>query len=92
MSTDGTPQIAKQLGARVLNLDKPGVGYATYLAVDECKGEIIIRTDADTIFLKDITSFTVAMLRDRSKLIAYASYVYYDGGFIENVMAFYHDK
>lgn len=51
-STDGTPQIAKLLGARVLNLEKPGVGYATYLAVYECKGEIIVRTDADTIFPK----------------------------------------
>ncbi len=92
MSTDGTPQIAKLLGARVLNLEKPGVGYATYLAVYECKGEIIVRTDADTIFPKDIISSTVAMLRDRSKLVAHVGHVYYDGGFIENAMAFYYDK
>jgi len=92
MSIDSTSQIAKLFGARVLNVEKPGVGYATYLAVNECKGEIIIRTDADTIFPKDIISFTVAMLRRKNKLVAHVGHVYYDGGFIENAMAFYYDK
>ncbi|MEM0241073.1 MAG: glycosyltransferase [Candidatus Nezhaarchaeales archaeon] len=92
MSTDSTPQIAKLFGARVLNIEKPGVGYATYLAVNECKGEIIIRTDADTIFPRDILSLVVTMLQKKDKLVAHVGHVYYDGGFIENAMAFYYDK
>lgn len=52
MSSDRTSQIGKLLGARVLYVDEPGVGHATHLAVNEARGEIMIRTDADTIFTK----------------------------------------
>lgn len=92
MSTDGATQITKSLGAKVLAIDKPGVGYATYLGVEECKGEIIIRTDADAIFPKDIVQFSVDMLQRKDKLVTHVGHVYYDAGFIENAMAFYCDK
>lgn len=92
MSADRTPQIAKIFGARVLNVDKPGVGYATHLAVDECKGDIIIRTDADAIFPNNIIRLAVNMLQRKEKLVAHVGHVYYDGGFTENVIAFYYDK
>lgn len=92
MSTDGTPQIGKSFGAKVLDVDRPGVGYATYLATNECKGEIIIRTDADTIFPRDIVHLVVKTLQSKGKLLANVGHVYYDGGFIENVLAFYYDK
>jgi len=89
-STDGTPEIAKKLGAKVIEIDKPGVGYATYIAVQESKGDIIIRTDADTIFPRTIINTAVEMLANA--LVAHVGHVYYDGGFIENALAFYYDK
>jgi|GEM_PF-3475775 len=48
-SEDGTPEIAKKMGAKVVEVDKPGVGYASYVGVLSAKGDIIIRTDADVI-------------------------------------------
>jgi glycosyltransferase involved in cell wall biosynthesis len=33
MSTDGTPDIAKKMGAKVVSVDRPGVGYASCVGV-----------------------------------------------------------
>jgi len=92
MSTDGTPEIARALGARVLEIDKPGVGYASFVAVENTRGDIIIRTDADAVFPRDAISIAVEMLRNEEKLVAHIGHVYYDGGLIENFMAFIYDK
>lgn len=89
-STDPTPKIAEYMGAKVLQIDTPGVGYATYLGVKYSRGDVIIRTDADTIFPKDIIQRAIDLLR--SKLVAHVGHIYYDAGFIENAMAFYYDK
>jgi glycosyltransferase involved in cell wall biosynthesis len=48
-SEDGTPDIARKMGARVIHVDKPGVGYASYVGVLSARGDIVIRTDADAI-------------------------------------------
>jgi len=90
-SKDGTPDIAKRMGAKVLECDKQGVGYQTFIAVKKSRGEIIIRTDADTIFPRHIIKTVVDML-NKNKLIAHIGHVYYDGGFIENLFAFLYDK
>jgi len=92
MSTDGSPEIARALGARVLDIDKPGVGYASFVAVENSRGDIIIRTDADTVFPRDVISIAVEMLRNEEKLVAHVGHVYYDAGLTENFMAFVYDK
>ncbi|MEM1510047.1 MAG: hypothetical protein QW096_09310 [Thermofilaceae archaeon] len=66
---------------KILDVARPGVGYATYLGVNESRGEIIIRTDADAVFPKDIIPFIVAMLRSRDKLVAHVGHIC-GGGFI----------
>ena len=48
-SEDGTPDIAKKMGAKVIHVNKPGVGYASYVGVLSAKGDIVIRTGADAI-------------------------------------------
>jgi len=90
--TDGTPEIARALGARVLEIDKPGVGYASFVAVENSRGDIIIRTDADTVFPRDVISIAVEMLKNEEKLVAHVGHVYYDGGLVENFMALIYDK
>ncbi|HSX46376.1 MAG TPA: glycosyltransferase family 2 protein [Patescibacteria group bacterium] len=52
-STDQTATISKSLGARVVDEPHPGVCWARQRGTAEAKGEIVISTDADTIFARD---------------------------------------
>lgn len=47
-SKDTSAEIAKKLGARVLNEEKQGYVYALSKGMNEARGEIIAVTDADT--------------------------------------------
>ncbi len=49
-STDNTAVIASNLGARVIKETTPGVCFARQKGTMEAKGNIIISTDADTVF------------------------------------------
>ena len=57
-SDDGTVQIARSFGARVIEVSRKGVGYATHVGFENAKGDIIIRTDADAIFPPELISKT----------------------------------
>lgn len=54
MSQDDTVIKAKRLGARVILSQKRNVGYDTHLGFMSAEGDIIVRTDADSIFPRDI--------------------------------------
>ncbi|MEM4976613.1 MAG: glycosyltransferase family A protein [Desulfurococcaceae archaeon] len=69
MSSDGTPEIARSLGAYVIEIDKPGVGYASFVAVNKARGDIIIRTDADAIFPPYIIDYTVSVFEKRTNVL-----------------------
>lgn len=93
MSSDGTPQIARSLGARVIEVDKPGVGYASFLAVNKAKGDIIIRTDADAIFPPQIIDYTIKQFEKFNSVhLLHLGHIYIDSGFIDNLIAFLYDK
>ncbi|SDY74997.1 Glycosyl transferase family 2 [Halopenitus persicus] len=47
-STDRTPEIARELGAIVVEPDQPGYGYAYRYAFERCRGDYIVIGDADT--------------------------------------------
>jgi hypothetical protein len=49
-STDRTPQIAHEMGARVVHPDKRGYGYAYLYALDRARGEVFAMGDADTTY------------------------------------------
>lgn len=49
-STDRTPEIAREMGAIVVEPDKPGYGYAYRYAFDHARGEYIVIGDADTTY------------------------------------------
>lgn len=51
--TDRTAEIAQSLGARVIKEPKKGVIFARNTGFDAAKGDIILRTDADTRPPKD---------------------------------------
>jgi len=92
MSIDGTPDIAKKMGARVLEIDKPGVGYASYIGVLSAKGDILIRTDADVIMTPSAIQETIKVLMDNpEKLIATVGHIYYPLDLTTNLMAYLYD-
>jgi len=49
-STDGTPEIAREYGARVVSPDQPGYGYAYRYAFERARGEYVVMGDADTTY------------------------------------------
>jgi hypothetical protein len=49
-SSDRTPEIAREMGAVVVEPDKPGYGYAYRYAFERARGEYIAMGDADTTY------------------------------------------
>lgn len=49
-STDRTPEIAREMGAIVVEPDKPGYGYAYRYAFNNARGDYIAIGDADTTY------------------------------------------
>jgi len=93
MSNDDTVEIARSFGARVIELDKPGVGYASFIATNEARGDVIIRTDADAILTPKAIAYTLNVFRQFDTIrIVHLGHVYIDSGFIDNFVAFLYDK
>jgi glycosyltransferase involved in cell wall biosynthesis len=51
--TDDTAEIARELGARVVREDNPGVCWARQTGTEVSSGEIVISADADTTYAPD---------------------------------------
>ncbi|WP_158855678.1 glycosyltransferase family 2 protein [Halorhabdus sp. CUG00001] len=49
-STDRTPEIGREMGARVVEPDEGGYGYAYRYAFERARGEYIVMGDADTTY------------------------------------------
>jgi glycosyltransferase involved in cell wall biosynthesis len=49
-STDRTPEIAREMGAVVVEPDAPGYGYAYRYAFEHARGEVVVIGDADTTY------------------------------------------
>jgi len=91
-SKDGTPDIAKKMGAKVVEVDRPGVGYASYIGVLSAKGDIIIRTDADVIMTPSVIQEIIKVFMDNpEKLIATVGHIYYPLDLTTNLMAYLYD-
>lgn len=49
-SQDGTSEIARNLGARIVHCPRKGVSYARQAGAEAAQGQIIVQADADTIY------------------------------------------
>ncbi|MFN8193726.1 MAG: glycosyltransferase family 2 protein [Nocardioidaceae bacterium] len=49
-STDRTAEVARRLGARVVQEPRPGVCFARQAGTEQARGQIVVSTDADTTF------------------------------------------
>ncbi len=81
-STDSTVKIARTFGARVVTEKTKGVCWARQAGLKAAKGEIIVTTDADTIFKSDwLANIEKSFERKkRSEVVAVAGPVRYIGG------------
>lgn len=72
-STDRTPEIARALGAIVVEPDEEGYGYAYRYAFDRVRGEYIVMGDADTTYDFEQIPALLSEVRDGSADICMGS-------------------
>jgi len=92
MSKDDTAIKARKLGAKIILSKKRNVGYQTHLGFMSAEGDIIIRTDADTIFPQDILTKTASAFENQRILVYHVGHLYYDGNILLNLLAHLYDK
>jgi len=93
MSTDGTPDIAKKMGARVIEVNRPGTGYASYIGVLSAEGDIVIRTDADVVMTPSAVYETIKVFINSSKKsVITVGHIYYPFELTTNLIAYLYDR
>jgi glycosyltransferase involved in cell wall biosynthesis len=55
-SSDGTPELARSLGARVYHNDWPGYGLQKRFAEDQCRHDWLLNLDADEVIPPDLAA------------------------------------
>jgi glycosyltransferase involved in cell wall biosynthesis len=68
-STDGSQEIAKRLGARVVSISKRGYGAALTSGIEAAKGRFVIMGDADDSYDFSRLDEFVAKLREGYDLV-----------------------
>jgi len=92
MSVDGTPNIARNMGAKVIEVDKPGIGYASYIGTLSARGDIIIRTDADVVITPSAVNEVIRVFTNNTeKLVATVGHIYYPLELSTNMIAYLYD-
>jgi len=92
MSEDDTVMIARKLGAKVILSRKRNVGHQTHLGFTSAKGDIIVRTDADTIFPQGVLVKTAAAFENQQVMVHHIGHLYYDSNILLNLLAHIYDK
>jgi glycosyltransferase involved in cell wall biosynthesis len=92
MSDDETATKAQKLGARVIISKERNVGHQTHLGFISAKGDIIVRTDADTIFPQDTLTKTAHAFQNQQTAIYHVGHLYYDFNIFLNLIAHIYDK
>ena len=93
MNIDRTEQIARKFSAKVVNVPVGSVGHASSTAANQSSGSIIIRCDADTVFLPEFMEKIVRNFQSNNGInVILSSHYYYDGSFIINFLSFLYIK
>jgi glycosyltransferase involved in cell wall biosynthesis len=79
-STDGTADVARELGVRVVTETNPGVCWARQKGTEESTGEIVVSTDADTTYAPDWLSKIDRFFLADERVVAVAGPCRYVGG------------
>lgn len=92
MSEDDTATKARKLGAKVILSKKRNAGYQTHLGFMSAAGDIIVRTDADTIFPQDTLTKIASTFEKERVAVYHVGHLYYDGSILLNLLAHLYDK
>lgn len=93
LSTDGTVDIARKMGARIIFSKSRSMSRLIHLGCLAARGEIILKTDADTIFPTQTLYSVARAFTDFPNVQIYnIGHFYYDSGFLPNLIAHYYDK
>jgi glycosyltransferase involved in cell wall biosynthesis len=92
MSNDGTAEKARKLGAKVLLSKERNPGYQTRMGFMSAEGDIIVRTDADTIFPQDILPKIATAFKNPQVSVYHVGHLYYDSNILMNLLAHLYDK
>jgi glycosyltransferase involved in cell wall biosynthesis len=76
-SSDKTSEVAKNKGARVVFEKMRGASYARNKGFDEAKGDVVLRTDADTIVPQDWVEKMEKGFMDQDVAIVCGGVIYY---------------
>jgi len=79
-STDLTADIARSLGAKVVEEKRPGVCFARQKGTEVASGEIVVSTDADTQFHVDWLSKIDGMFQKDEEAVAVVGSCHYTDG------------
>lgn len=75
-SSDGTAEIARRLGARVISTtNKPNFHINKQMAMDEAQGDLILQLDADEVVDAELKSFIVDLQKNIAKIEENAWYI-----------------
>ena len=92
-STDGTADIAQQMGAKVVFSRSRSMSRLIQFGCLIAQGDIILKTDADTIFPRGILYAIAEVFAETPTAQIYnAGHLYYDAGLLTNLIAHYYDK
>lgn len=69
-SSDATAAVARSHGARVVHEPHPGVCWARQAGTAQARGDIVVSTDADTVFAPDWLAKIDAAFRSNPRLVA----------------------
>ncbi|GGN92026.1 MULTISPECIES: glycosyltransferase family 2 protein [Haloarcula] len=72
-SDDRTPDIAREMGATVVEPDEPGYGYAYRYAFEYARGDYLVMGDADTTYDFEELPKLLSLVRDEGADIAMGS-------------------
>jgi glycosyltransferase involved in cell wall biosynthesis len=92
MSEDDTATEARKLGAKVILSKTRNAGYQTHLGFMSAAGDIILRTDADTIFPRDTLTKIASAFEKERVAVYHIGHLYYDGSIFLNLLAHLYDK
>ncbi len=93
MSTDATEQVAHKFGAKIVKIPVDSVGHASWAAAKQSSGSIIVRCDADTIFLPEFMETVVRRFQSEKGIhLVLSSQYYYEGNFFINFLSFLYIK
>ncbi len=79
-STDRTAAIARRAGAKIINEQRRGVGYARQAGFLAAKGRLVATTDADTVVPADWLTRIVKEFNDDNKLAAFGGLYFLNSG------------